>query len=246
MELEKASKPDYIPNVFWSIYLDMHQRQKLGDRGAALFLDSRLIKFWEMISNYLSSVNPVWQHNVAGFLVGSFLNPLTMHAKSGTVDRPTVKVNIRNAQKEADKLFEEIADLAGQLTDKLSLVEETTRYYPCELHLKDLLDPLLGDKSINDDIYYRNIHTAQVLDLLWTAFRDYPKTDDLFSSVPGMSSQKSSWRDWLAEARNNLDLMLDTYPGDFKMKEIYWVNLAKALINESINRPSVQAALKER
>lgn len=245
METEKASKPEYLPDVCWLICQVMRQRQKLDGRSEAFFIDARLKNFWQMASKYLLQINTSLRENAAGFLVGSFINPLGMYSATGTVDRPTIKVNIRNAQKDADKLFDEIADLAEQLADRLELVESTTKYSPCELHLIDLLEPLLGDNSINEDINYRRIRTVQLIDLLAARFRGYPRTDTIFSEVPGMSSQKSSWRDWLAEVRHNLELMLDTYPGDFEMKEVYWVNLVNVLIDENIGRTSVQAALKD-
>lgn len=241
-----TAKPDYLPIGIWSIYLDMKSRDVLSGRNDLLFTDQKLADFWRYVSSYTNSIDPRWLPGAESFIVGSILNPLNWYSQTGTADRPKLKIRIRERQRKADILFDEVAELALQLIDKLDEVSLTTNYSPDEIHLRELLRPLIEHDQIKPDIATTSLLTSQLIQRLYEAFKCYPRTDKLFADIPGMSSQKSTWRDWMAETQHNLSLLLDMYGKVFEMREKHWLALVKVLIDENISRTSVNAALNNR
>lgn len=241
-----SNKPEFLPLGFWSIYLDMKARGVLSDRDVLLFIDERLIDFWEYVSSYTALIDQQWLADAESFIVGSILNPLDWYSQTGTAVRPTLKNKVRERQKKADVLFNEIAELACQLSEKLDKVSSTTNYFPDQIYLSELLQPLTEYDLIKTDIASNRLLTANLINDLHTAFRDYPRSDRLFTDVPGMNSQKSSWRDWMAEAKQNLSLLLDMYGKVFEIREKHWLALVNVLIDKNISRTSVNAALNNR
>lgn len=241
-----TAKPDYLPIGIWSIYLDMKSRDVLSGRNDLLFTDQKLADFWLYVSSYTNSIDPRWLAGAESFIVGSILNPLNWYSQTGTADRPTLKTRIRERQRKADILFDEVAELALQLINKLDEVSLTTNYSPDEIHLRELLHPLIEHDQIKPDIATTSLLTSQLIQQLYEAFKCYPRTDKLFADIPGMSSQKSTWRDWMAETHHNLSLLLSMYGNPFEMREKHWLALVNVLIDESITRSSVSAALNGR
>lgn len=241
-----TSKPDYLPIGIWSIYIDMQSRNVLSGREDVFFTDKRLSDFWRYVSSYSDSIEPRWLAGAESFIVGSILNPLDWYSQTGTADRPTLKTKIRDRQRKADILFEEVAELALQLINKLDEISLLTNYTPDEIYLSDLLHPLIEHDLITPDIANNRLLTVQLIQKLHDAFRDYPRTDSLFSDVPGMSSQKSTWRDWMAEVQHNLSFMHCSYGKAFELREKHWLALVNVLIDDCISRSSVNAALSGR
>lgn len=238
-----TSKPVYLPIGVWSIYLDMKSRNALSGHKDALFTHSSLADFWGHVSSYTDSIDPRWLSDAESFIVGSILNPLDWYSQTGTADRPTLKTKIRERQKRADILFDEVVELALQLINKLDEVSLITNYSPDEIYLSELLHPLIEHDEIKPDIAKTSLLTAQLIQRLHDAFKDYPRTENLFVDIPGMNSQKTSWRDWMAEVKHGLSLMICSYGKAFELREIHWLALVNVLIDESISRSSVNAAL---
>lgn len=241
-----TSKPDYLPIGVWSIYLDMKSRDVLSGRKDSLFTDPSLADFWRFVSSYTDSIDPRWLPGAESFIVGSILNPLDWYSQTGTADRPTLKTKIRERQRKADILFDEVAELALQLVNKLDEVSLTTNYFPEEIHLRELLHPLIEHDQIKPDITTTRLLTSQLIQQLYDAFKCYPRTDKLFTHIPGMSSQKSTWRDWMAETQHNLSLLPSMYGNPFEMREKHWLALVNVLIDDRVSRTTVNAALNGR
>lgn len=241
-----STKPEFLPLGFWSIYLDMNTRGVLSNNDVLLFIDERLTDFWEYVSSYTALINQQWHGGAESFMVGSILNPLDWYSQTGTADRPTLKTKLRERQRKADILFDEVAELALQLINKLEEISLLTNFAPDEMYLSELLHPFVEHDLIKPDIANSRLLTAQLIQSLHDSFKDYPRTDSLFFDVPGMASQKSTWRDWMAEVQNNLALMHCMYGKAFELREKHWLALVNVLIDESISRSSVNAALKGR
>jgi len=190
----------------------------LSDQERRLFTSENLTDFWAAADCYVSRYQGP-NDDLGGWLIGSIIAPLQLHFEPGTKDSPSKKTGIWERQLKADDLINKAADLAADLADTLRELEETTRLRP---------------EMLSSDVVYD----------LEKKLRDWPETKDLFSTVPGMKSQKSSWRDWLREAHANLQGMLRICPGDFQLREKHWVALVHAMIGEAISRESVQAALR--
>lgn len=241
-------KPAWLPAWVASNYCRMIRENLLSENEKLFFTDERLRDFWSKVGQYLTyKTHQGFCQDASAFFVGAFLNPLAMYGeKTGTAARPVLKVQIRTSQKKADVLFDEAARLAGELALVLENLESTTRFYPDEMWLMPVVRQLIPE-PLNDLLPPSEfVHAHQALRVLEKAFLYYPRTGDLFNEIPGMASQKASWRDWLREARGNIQTMLDIYPGKFIMREKDWVNLVQVLIDKEITRSAVQAALKNR
>lgn len=218
----------------------------LSEREQAFFTDSKLENFWAKATKYLASVPADYRDAAAGSMVGAILTPLAFgYGDTGTADQPTRKVKIRQAQNKADPIISRIAELAGELGDALEELESITTIHPCEVRLLHVIQPLFQDEAIqNLSGYWLGVRTHEAVRILERKFMDYPVADDLLEDIPGMKSQKATWRDWLREADHNLKELINIYPGDLAPTESDWVNLAQILIGAHITREVVQDALR--
>jgi len=149
---------------------------------------------------------------VAGAVVGAFVSPLAFgYGETGTADRPSWKTRIRQRQREADILKEQAINLAWELADVLSDLKTKTLYLPDAAHEFDI----------------------NALRELAEALDKHQKTKELFSEIPGMESNKSSWQDWQREAEANLKLCNRMYRGGFELTESEWDVLTKALFGKT-------------
>lgn len=239
--------PDFLPALVAANYQILVSRGDLTEREQSFFTDARLKKFWDRAGNYLHSLeHPEYLATAAECIPGVFLAPLYFYGhKVGTTERPTPKVKARERQKNSDPLINKAAKLAGELAETLESIEATTHIHPCELRLMAIVRKLVHDKNIaRVASYYDGVRTSEALREIETALLAYPETSSIFDDVPGMASQKSTWVDWLAEAKENHRLLLRQHPGEFDLAEVDWVNLTKVLIDDGISRESVQSALR--
>ena len=238
--------PDWLPDLVAQNYCLLVASGQLTERELRIFTDSRLKKFWEKVANYLSSLDhPEYLVGAAERIPGVFLAPLAFYGQTGTADRPTPKTKARERQKKVVPLITKAAELAGKLAEVLESIEETTHIHPCELRLMAIVRKLVHDENISRVAsYYDGVRTSKALRAIESAWWDYPEASSIFEDVPGMTSQKSTWVDWLAEARENHGLLLRQHPGEFDLAEVDWVNLTQVLISDRISRGSVQSALR--
>lgn len=238
--------PEWLPTLVATNYRLLLAADSLSKHEQAFFTDARLKKFWEKADGYLSCLEkPEFLAGAAECIPGVFLAPLAFYGQTGTASRPSPKFNARARQKKADPLISKAADLAGELAATLERIEKTTHIYPCELRLMAIVRDLVHDKNIKQVAsYYEGVRTSDGLRNLECALREYPTVDSIFNDVPGMSSQKSTWRDWLREAVDNHKLLLLQHPGEFDLTESNWLSIAKVLIGDYITRNSMQDALR--
>lgn len=177
---------------------------------------------------------PVWEHlkkdmenaafnvpgvitaNIAGAVVGAFVVPLSFgYGEAGTSNRPSWKTELRGQQRKADKIKANAAIKAGQLVELLTELKELTPYLP--------------DTVLDYDL--------RALRKLINGLTDHPDTETLFSDVPGMKSNKSSWKDWKQEAEDNLRGCNRMYAGGFELSESEWETLTLSLFGKSRREP---------
>lgn len=238
--------PKWLPDLVAGNFQLLVKDEKLSERERAFFTDARLENFWIKVSCYLEGLeHPEYLAAAAECIPGVFIAPLAFYGQTGSVDRPTPKTKARGRQKKADPLIRKAAELAGELAEKLERIEETTHVYPCELRLMTIVRELVHDEKIEHVAsYYDGVPTSDALRLLEAALLKYPSADSIFDDVPGMASQKSTWRDWLREAAKNHKCQLRMHPGKFELTESDWLNLALVLIGDHVTRNSVQDALR--
>lgn len=233
-----------LPYEVQAIFDYMLADGSLSERQPLFFTDTRLVKFWRKVSDYLPKVPESRREDAASILVGSFITPIGLgYGKTGTADQPTRKTRIREAQKKADPIIDRIADLAGELGDALEELESITSIHPCEVRFLHVVQPLFHDEAVqNLSGYWLGVRTSEALRILERKLRDYPLANDQFKDIPGLASQKATWVDWMREAESGLEDMMRFCPGKLSLSESDWVNLAQVLIGDHITRGAVQAA----
>ncbi len=233
-----------LPYEVQAIFDYMLADGSLSERQPLFFTDTRLVKFWRKVSDYLPKVPESRREDAASILVGSFITPIGLgYGKTGTADQPTRKTRIREAQKKADPIIDRIADLAGELGDALEELESITSIHPCEVRFLHVVQPLFHDEAVqNLSGYWLGVRTSEALRILERKFRDYPLANDQFKDIPGLASQKATWVDWMREAESGLEDMMRFCPGKLLLSESDWINLAQVLIGDHITRGAVQAA----
>lgn len=184
---------------------------------------------------------------VAASFVGAFITPLLMgYANKRNQPRLINKAKIRSVQKDADKLMASAAALAKDLATKLEEIQNLSKYHPEELNALSLISKKIDLKGHEFNERDRAVETFALIEVLANSLYDHPCTNDLFGGVPGMKSQKTTWRDWIREAVENVKETEDIYELDsFEIREIDWVHIVNILCDSSISRGSVQSALKD-
>lgn len=217
----------------------MDAREKLTLEKRNFFLNKELKNFWVKAGEYIGQLDLSCgkDSDVASWFVACFFTPLDLYNKSGTVDKPSVKTNIRNNQIEADELIKTALMLTNDLIDVLHQVVSITRHYPAEFDLLTLIESMEIDGVTlpNDSSPSWKISTADALIKLTHGLADHPEMADIFKNSPGIINQKSSWVDWLTEAENQIYKLQKIYPGALNLTDNDWANVYRALINQNID-----------
>ncbi len=239
----------FLPTLIELNYWRMLNGGMLDEKRKAFFVDSRLEKFWKSVDKYLGSIKcPELAPGAAQYLINCFLTPLWVYGETGTRERPTVKAERLDRQRKADKLRKSAADHARQLSAILQQLEELESDNPETMLFMGVVEPLIGGirnywGELPVDVELMRTHRA--IDFLEESFRDYPDTDELFSDLPGMCSNKASWRDWFRQVNYHLLNLLRNCPGELNIRETDWVKLVNVLVNETTSRSSVSDELKK-
>ncbi len=203
----------------------------------AFFDAPGLADFWDRVGSGSLRADAV------NYLCASILNPLKLYGSTGTAERPSSKVKIRKRQQRADALMERAASLTRDLARALRELDQTSPYLPDELHLIALLRLTTGLEFDEVPSYFDGIKVVDALDRLATALEQHPPADAIFAGVPGMQSQKATWRDWLREATDNVHDYEVRSGVDFSLREADWVALAQTLVSKDISRSAVNKTL---
>lgn len=240
------TQPLKLPLLVDANYRKLLLAGDLTEKDKGFFTDPRLRKFWGKVDIYLQRLEqPELLGSAAESIPGAFLAPLPFYGQSGTADRQSPKVRARENQKKTDSIIYQASKLAGELAELLETLEKITHIRPCEMQLMTIVRRLVHDENINRIAsYYDGVSTSEALRELQEAMLNFPKSNSIFDGVPGMASQKSSWRDWLREAASNHKTLLQMHPGEFELTESDWLSLARVLIGNQITREAVQDTLR--
>lgn len=236
----------HLPKIVACNFRRMVYEKLLSEHEKNFFTDSRLSKFWECVDKYLSNLPADSQDGASAFLIGSFITPLVLYGKTGTAENPSPKINTLNRLMEIDQLLDNAGTQAAELSKTLLKLKVAGEFIPFSALLSSGIYSYLDQSEIERILSLSDRMAAyEAIDLLWESIMEHERARGWLNDVPGMKSNKSSWRDWLAEARSNIGRLLRIYPGEFKVREADWVALAKILIDENISRESVRDALRK-
>jgi len=247
------SKPEWIPAVAWDILQTVEERNGKNDGFTnsvkKLLTDDRLVQTWQKLSAALATVKPCLQKDAAEFVIGGICLPLQMYAATGTVEKPTPKLKIRNNTDEAQRTLERASIHLQKAAKELQEAAKLTSILPDEAQtLWGMVVRIFeqhGQSAMMDNLpSYIHTHALKTVPFLETLAKRLIALQKTWEDVPGMRSAKSTWRDWLAEAVSNFAKAGRVYGADFSLKETHWVMLAHVLIDSTISRESVNAALR--
>lgn len=209
----RMDKPEFLPERFYNIYRLMLSEGIITPIRQRFFSDQNLKKFWTKAEVYINSIDAQFRSDAASILVGIFITTPLHYVDAGTKDRPTFKTMIRNNQIQADKLIVMASKQADELANTLRKIHELTSYYPDELEFLDLVTKTIYNENSIDKIssYWQITPTHDALLILKTGLENYPKANEVFKNNPLLSSQKSSWNDWLKSVLYQLTRMSVTY-----------------------------------
>ncbi|GJL73967.1 MAG: hypothetical protein NMNS02_00730 [Nitrosomonas sp.] len=239
----------FLPPIVELNFRRMVAENLLNEKEKAFFTDNKLTEFWGSVDKYLNSIqHPECTENASAFLIGCFLGPLKLYGHTGTRERPSIKIDLMDRQRKADKLRKDAVDHARQLSAILQQLEELKSYNPETMLLMRVIETLIGGTGnycgeLPADVEFMRTHRA--IDFLEESFRKYPDTDELFNDLPGMRSNKAGWRDWFREARYNLTLLLRIHPGELEIRQTDWKSIANVLFDETISSQSVSDVFKK-
>lgn len=253
-----VDKPDWILIYVWDLLADSISRFS-GWRGFCeavekLLTDPSLKPTWGRLNAVLESIDPhVFRREAAEYIVGSFCNPLLLYSFPGAAHSPTPKQKLLRDRNEAESHLQTASKHLMKAVGEIQKSVQISRNLPDEartiagmvicIFVEAGHEDAITLSKIPDNfwIHARGLKTAAFLEEL--AARLTPG-DDPWADVPGMQSNKATWRDWLREAEANLSAGGRQYGKDFSLREADWVCLAKSLIDPAISRNSVSAALR--
>lgn len=236
--------PDWLvpefENAFLNLWKSRENKASNNERDLYLrLLTSETKQTWQNLEKQLDEKYQWNRQTLASTIVGSFTMPISVgYGQTGTRDRPTWKTKLLDEQKIANNKLLKIKNKAEELA---SLMDEYDgRFSPDIFSFLSIIEPtlkVLGESPLRQNLpsYYYRKQTSDALRYIADEIDNFLEED--FSNVPGMSSKKSTWRDWLREARANL---LDCR---IELQEVNWVRLCSSLFG--VSRASVHAALRE-
>ncbi|AMO36535.1 hypothetical protein AC731_006040 [Thauera humireducens] len=201
-------------------------------------------------------LNELWlSEDEWSYLIGCIVNAVECVPDEGaaTRDRPDDKVRIRDKQTRADALLSQLAVKARGLADLLDELDDLRATVPGETYSSlALIESALSRNAADDDFkrfnrelssYKRNGFPApaELLRCLAASADAHPPASKVFSDDPWLSSQKSSWRDFMRIMARCISDIYAMYQVRIVFKEKHWIALVHALISHDISRSSVNA-----
>ena len=237
--------PD-LPHSVACIFRCMDPEKSISERERRFFTDNRLSKFWGNADKYLSNLRGEHCEYAPNMLIGCFIGPhLVLYGKTWTRDNDPPKVKILKRLKKVDQLLDQAAIQANSLYETLRQLDEAGEFIPSSMMLEGIVRAGASDAEIMKVLDYpQHRPLYELLVFLAESLEEYQRLVPISREAPGMKSNKSTWRDWLAEARSNLGCLLRNYPGEFNIREADWVTLVNVLIDDAISRESVHDALR--
>jgi hypothetical protein len=254
------SKPDWILQDCWAVLLHMRSQPppRVSDKGTdktllaveKLLTDASLQPVWESLNKTVQSVAPRFQNDAASSLIGIICNPLKLYGATGTSGRPTPKITIQQNYAKAQSHLQTASKHLMRAIEEIREATQISSTLPDETRTLSGTVAQIFEKHGHDDIVNRlssafwiaaDFETAVFLEKLAAGLM--PDLDP-WAGVPGMQSNKASWRDWLREVMANLEDASRMYDVEFNLREADWVRLVNCLIDPDISRSSINAALR--
>jgi hypothetical protein len=87
--------------------------------------------------------------------------------------------------------------------------------------------------------------TGAMIETLSAAMKTYPKSAELFRNEPWLSSQQSSWKDYVRALLDEFETCLVIYGKAPRFTDAEWTSLLQALISDSLSPKTVAKDLRE-
>lgn len=262
------SKPDWIELYVWERFVKM--KTALEEEPDEVESSSYFEGFWNHCAEWEKlltdpNLKPTWQHlnaalalilphkreEASASVIGVIILPLKLYAATGTAARPTPKLIIRKNRDKAKAHLQDASHYLRRAANELRAAVDISKYLPDEA--STLAEMVRRIFETHDHDRFGKFSSSH----FWLSTREFKTNlfleelatrltadETPWASVPGMQSSKSSWRDWLREVSANLELANQMYSVNFNLREADWVRLANSLIDPSISRSSINAALR--
>ncbi|MCK2128001.1 hypothetical protein MX652_15050 [Thauera aromatica] len=255
MTRDGSTLPDWIPDGARSIYsyTEPFSDQRREWAMQALFHAQGL-------ADLFGHLGKLWlSENEWSYLVGCIVNAVECTPEGGaaTRDRPDDKVLIRDKQTRADALLSQLAAKARGLADLLDELDELRATVPGETYSSLALIESALSRNAAAAVFERfrrelssyQIHgfpgPTELLRVLAASADAHPPAAEVFSDDPWLSSQKSSWRDFMRIMARCISDIYTMYQVRIVLEEKHWIALVHALISHDISRSSVNAECRK-
>ncbi len=260
MARDPSTLPAWVPVLARRVYAEgaPYQDDILEHGMIRLYHAANLEAVWgrfqeAIVQTYARYSNP-WPYLVGGLVLAAGRVP----PGRATRDRPDQKTRILDRQAAANDLVRRVARQAGELAASLRALEALGGVVvPVEMaSTLDLIGPCLADSggaSRRDEweAFEDSLSNHQVMDFpapaaLLEALADaaawQPK--DVFEGNPWLRSSSSSWCDFIRMVKESVfpDL-LRNHGCLIELREMDWVNLAQALVDEEVEIERVKGCL---
>jgi hypothetical protein len=217
--------PLWFPHAFHpALTYDLASLEK------ALIAAPELDRFWQSLADHMPTlVTDGWStSDAAGALVGSVLTP----ARLGYDAHGSLSRYIRNSVSMERR--EKAAALAKELADLLDEIEGEPFPPDAVVSVSTLLHPRLVARDAPSLI--KAEPTSALLRRLAAALSAPPN----YSAVPGLASQKATWRGFIREVQQNL------HDHGFKLRELHAVSLVRTICTDAgIAAPPSRDAVRD-
>lgn len=253
----------WIPDEAKFIYQHVWRRGGYSDARKnkvldALFSDKKLEHVWPKLAR---------KHCIEGelsFLIGSIITSTDCAPPDGvkrvTRDRPDFKIKVLEKQKKADKIIQKAAKKAQELADLLADLEENGGEIPREVAsgLRLIGSSIESDSMASaccfepfkefksglssgaKSYFPRTLHLIECLAL---SLDNHSPDRVRFSDSPWLSSNQSSWVDYLRVLQDVFDDAKHMYGYAPELTPVEWLPLLQTVLDIELTLQDVQQAL---
>lgn len=255
--------PSWVPWFAEDFYRTLYKNggfstPRLADVTEQLFRNPSLQGIWARISLLQMSADG-YNHVIGSIIYSSECAPAR---KRATRDRPDEKIEILERQKDAGKIIKRAAKVARELSSLLEQLEVNGGRMPDEAYSGMALiesavnadgmaraccaEPL---KKLREGLssYAKSYfpHPAFIVETLANAFNEFPEGGLVFSGDPWLSSQQSSWKDYVRVLSEKLSECNSMYGDSPQLSDADWTILLQTLVDGTLCRQTVSKGLKE-
>jgi hypothetical protein len=232
-----------------------------ADALEALFHSDALQTVWEGNLGKLLLSADGWSYLVASLILSVECAP--PNGKRATADRPDKKKRIHAKQDGVDRLLAAAAEKARELSELLCELEENGGDFPAEACSgMALIESAIGADGMSRACYAEPFesfrhglssyadgyfpHPIAIINRLAQSFEDHPRRGELFANDPWLSSNQSSWKDYVRVVKARLVDCKRMYYSAPDFTDADWHGLCNVLLNlPDLTRQTVSKGLKE-